>query len=103
MLQLAARRFASMVLIMAVVSFILFSIFETDKLAVAGKVLGPYTSQQQRELWLEQNGYNRPFPVRYVEWVGDALQGDFGNSIRFKTPVADILWPPLANTAILAA
>ena len=72
MLLLLARRLASMVLIMAVVSFVLFLIFEGNKLAVAGKVLGPYSSQEQRELWLEQNGYNRPFLVRYAEWVGDA-------------------------------
>lgn len=102
MLLLIARRLASMLLIMVVVSFVLFLIFETDKLAVAGKVLGPYSSLQQRELWLEQNGYNEPFLVRYASWVGNALQGDFGQSIRFKVPVSDILWPRLANTAILA-
>jgi peptide/nickel transport system permease protein len=102
MLILAARRLASMLLIMAVVSFILFLIFETDKLAVAGKVLGPYSSIEQRELWLEQEGYNRPFVVRYVEWVGNALRGDFGDSIRFKTPVSTLLWDRLANTGILA-
>ena len=102
MLLLMIRRLASMLLIMAVVSLLLFLIFESNKLAVAGKVLGPYSSVEQRELWLEQNGYNRPFPVRYVEWVGRALRGDFGNSIRFKTPVSDLLWDRLANTGILA-
>ena len=89
MLNLFLRRLASMVLIMAVVSFVLFLVFETDKLGVAGKVLGPYSSQQQREIWLEQNGYNRPFLVRYGEWVGKAVTGDFGDSIRFKTPVGE--------------
>jgi peptide/nickel transport system permease protein len=102
MLLLMARRFGSMLLIMAVVSFILFLIFETNKLAVAGKVLGPYSSVEQRELWLEQNGYNRPFVVRYVEWVGRAVRGDFGDSIRFKAPVSTLLWDRLANTGILA-
>ena len=102
MLVLAARRFGSMLLIMAVVSLILFVIFETDKLGVAGKVLGPYSSMEQRELWLEQNGYNRGFVTRYVEWVTNAVKGDFGQSIRFKTPVADLLWPRLANTGLLA-
>jgi peptide/nickel transport system permease protein len=102
MLLLTLRRIAAMILIMAVVSLLLFLIFETDKLAVAGKVLGPYSSLQQRELWLEQNGYNQPLLVRYLAWVGDALQGDFGQSIRFKVPVAEILWPRLANTGILA-
>ncbi|MZR30272.1 ABC transporter permease [Sneathiella litorea] len=102
MLILAARRFISMALIMVVISFTLFAIFETDKLAVAGKVLGPYSSTEQRELWLENNGYNEPFFERYVSWVGNALVGDFGDSIQFKVPVSEILWPRLANTAILA-
>lgn len=102
MLLLLVRRLASMLLIMAVVSFVLFLIFEGNKLSVAGKVLGPYSSQEQRELWLEQNGYNRSFVVRYGEWVGDALRGDFGDSIRFKAPVSELLWDRLANTGILA-
>jgi peptide/nickel transport system permease protein len=102
MLLLLMRRLASMLLIMAVVSFILFLIFEGNKLAVAGKVLGPYSSVEQRELWLEQNGYNRPFVARYVEWVGRAVRGDFGDSIRFKAPVSDLLWDRLGNTGILA-
>ena len=102
MLLLMIRRLASMLLIMAVVSFILFLIFEGNKLAVAGKVLGPYSSVEQRELWLEQNGYNRPFVTRYAEWVGRAVQGDFGDSIRFKAPVSDLLWDRLGNTGILA-
>ena len=103
MVRLVARRIATMVLIMLVVSFTLFAIFETDKLGVAGKVLGPYSSAQQRELWLEDHGYNRPFLLRYGEWVGNALRGDFGQSIRFKTPVSELLWSRLANTGILAA
>jgi peptide/nickel transport system permease protein len=102
MLLLLARRLASMLLIMAVVSFILFLIFEGNKLSVAGKVLGPYSSIEQRELWLEQNGYNRPFVTRYAEWVGRAVQGDFGESIRFKAPVSELLWDRLGNTGILA-
>ncbi|MDX6751676.1 ABC transporter permease [Geminicoccaceae bacterium 1502E] len=103
MLRLAARRFASMALIMVTVSLILFAIFETDKLAVAGKVLGPYSSVEQRELWLAENGYDRAFLVRYTEWIWNAVQGDFGQSLRFKVPVAEILWPRLAATGILAA
>ena len=102
MLLLMARRLASMLLIMVAVSFILFVVFESNKLGVAGKVLGPYSSVEQRELWLDQNGYNRGFLVRYIEWVGRAVHGDFGNSIRFKAPVSDLLWDRLANTGILA-
>ncbi|MEX1034819.1 MAG: ABC transporter permease [Sneathiella sp.] len=102
MLILAFRRFISMALIMAIISFTLFALFESDKLAVAGKVLGPYSNTEQRLLWLENNGYNEPFLARYGTWVGNALTGDFGQSIQYKTPVSEVLWPRLGNTAILA-
>lgn len=102
MIILILKRFASMILIMLVVSFILFAIFETDKLAVAGKVLGPYSSIAQREIWLEQNGYNTPFLERYVSWVAGAVRGDFGESIQYRAPVSDVLWDRLGNTGILA-
>jgi peptide/nickel transport system permease protein len=102
MLILTLKRLASMLLIMLVVSFILFALFETDKMAVAGKVLGAYSSQEQRELWLQNNGYNEPFLTRYITWVGNALHGDFGQSIQYKVPVAELLGDRLANTGILA-
>ncbi|MFZ0486774.1 MAG: ABC transporter permease [Arenicellales bacterium] len=102
MLILTLKRLASMMLIMLVVSFILFALFETDKLEVAGKVLGPYSSQEQREIWLEKNGYDRPFLERYVVWVYDAMRGDFGQSIQLKVPVSQVLGSRLKNTGILA-
>jgi len=102
MLILTLKRLTAMILIMAVVSLILFAIFETDKLNVAGKVLGPYSNLERREIWLEKNGYNDPFFTRYVRWVGNAAVGDFGESIKFRAPVSDLLWPRLANTGILA-
>lgn len=101
MLNLAFKRAVSMVLIMAVVSFALFALFEGDKMAVAGKVLGPYSSEAQRLLWIERNGYDTPFLSRYAAWLGDIVAGDFGRSIQLRVAVADVLWPRLANTAIL--
>lgn len=102
MLILTLKRLTSMILIMLVVSFLLFALFETDKLDVAGKVLGPYSSVEQREIWLENNGYNEPFLMRYVYWVGNVLRGDFGQSIQLKVPVSQVLGDRLANTGILA-
>lgn len=102
MLILTLKRLTSMILIMLVVSFILFALFETDKLEVAGKVLGPYSSQEQREIWLDAHGYNQPFLKRYALWVLDAARGDFGQSIQLKVPVSQVLGDRLANTGILA-
>jgi len=91
-----------MVLTMLVVSLLLFLLLEISPGNVAVKVLGPYTSEEQRNLWLEAHGYFDPIYVRYFRWLGNFAIGDFGESIRFKVPVSEVLWPRLANTGILA-
>lgn len=101
MLAILLRRFISMVLIMAVISIILFLLFESDKLSVAAKVLGQYSTVEQRELWLERNGYNQSGWWRYLVWVGNFVTGDWGRSIQFDEPVWDLVMPRLANTGIL--
>ena len=95
------RRLGAMVLTMLVVSLLLFLLLELTPGSVATKVLGPYSSEEQRTLWLEAHGYFEPLWVRYVSWLGKFATGDFGESIRFKVPVSDVLWPRLWNTAIL--
>jgi len=92
-----------MILTMIVVSIILFLMLEVNSESVAIKVLGPYSAPESREIWLEQHGYNDPLVLRYVRWLGNFVIGDFGESVRFKTAVSDVLWPRLGNTGILAA
>ncbi len=101
MIVFIARRVFFMAVTMFVVSLLVFLLLEVNGQAVAIRVLGPYTSEEQRQLWLEANGYLRPAYVRFSEWLVNVLQGDFGESIRFKAPVSDILWDRLKNTAIL--
>jgi peptide/nickel transport system permease protein len=58
-------------------------------------------TDQQVQVWLQQNGYTRPWVERYVEWLGGAVRGDLGTSTRFRAPVADVLWPRVALTGVL--
>ncbi|MGF1592088.1 MAG: ABC transporter permease [Kiloniellaceae bacterium] len=101
MLIFMLRRFGTMVLTMVVVSILVFLLLEINVESVAIKVLGPYTSMEQRNLWLERNGYFDPAILRYLRWLGNFVTGDFGQSVRFKVPVSEVLWPRLANTGIL--
>ncbi|WP_038206458.1 ABC transporter permease [Xenophilus azovorans] len=48
-------------------------------------------------------GLDRPAPVRYLEWLGGALRGDFGKTILGDTPVIDIIREPLKNSLLLGA
>ncbi len=103
MLNFLIRRLGMLVGTMLAVSLLTFLLLEVNGDAVVVKVIGPYSTQEQREIWLEANGYNEPAALRYVTWLWDGMRGDFGESIRYRAQVADVLWPRLANTAILAA
>lgn len=49
-----------------------------------------------------QLGLDRPLPVQYLRFVGNALTGDFGKSIRTGTPVSEMLGATLPVTLQLA-
>ena len=97
-----AKRAVFMVLTMIAVSILLILLLEVNVGSLPTRVLGPYITEVQAEQWLEEEGYNRPIYVRYFEWVGDMLTGDFGYSTRFQIPVSEVLWERLGNTALLA-
>ena len=102
MIRLIFRRFILMILTMLVVSLLTYLLLEINGDSVVVKVLGPYSTDEQRALWLEANGYNRPVWERYLSWLGNMVTGDFGQSLKYRAPVGDVLWPRLANTGILA-
>ncbi|MCR2805271.1 oligopeptide ABC transporter permease [Paenibacillus soyae] len=43
-------------------------------------------------------GLNNPWYEQYWDWVTNALQGDLGQSFRFKMPVTDLIGERIANT-----
>lgn len=50
----------------------------------------------------EKYGLNDPIPVQYVRWLGLALQGDLGESIRTREPVVKTVAGKLPITIQLA-
>jgi peptide/nickel transport system permease protein len=70
---------------------------------VARKLLGPYATQEQVDLLNREMGLDRPLLVRYGEYVWKVAQGDLGQSLVYRQPVATVLWDRLGNTLLLAA
>ena len=101
MLILISKRLGLMAVTMIAVSILVFLLLEINIHGVATKVLGPYSTQDQREIWLQRNGYYDPIHQRYLRWLGNFVVGDLGQSVRFKAPVIEVLMPRLKNTAIL--
>ena len=43
-------------------------------------------------------GFDRPLPIQYVDFVGNALTGDFGLSIRHRQPAMDMVMERMPAT-----
>ena len=46
-------------------------------------------------------GLDGPIQVQYVRWLQNAFQGDFGLSLKYKTPAMSVVEPLISNTLIL--
>ncbi|WP_075217749.1 ABC transporter permease [Mongoliimonas terrestris] len=59
------------------------------------------TAEQQAEMRAAY-GFDKPLPVQFVLWLGNALTGDLGTSIASGRPVADEVMRAVGNSLILA-
>lgn len=46
-------------------------------------------------------GLDGPIYLQYGKWIGSALQGDFGLSLKYKTPAMEVVSPLIGNTLLL--
>jgi len=102
MLQYALKRLGVAILVALTVSMITFSmLYLTGDPAMA--LAGETATQEDIENIRRVYGYDRPFPVQYADWLGNAIKGDFGRSHYLKTEVADVVFARLPTTMILGA
>ena len=47
-------------------------------------------------------GLDRPLHIQYIKYMGNVIQGDFGESFRFRGSVSDMIWERLPATVQLA-
>ena len=66
-------------------------------------LLTTYTSQEQYDAWGERWGLDKPLVVQYGIWLGNALKGDFGESLRELRPVRKVILERIPATLQLAA
>jgi peptide/nickel transport system permease protein len=64
-------------------------------------LLPPETPFEQREIFREQMGFNRPLVVQYVDFLGDAVRGDFGESFRTGRPAVQLVMERMPATLTL--
>lgn len=58
-------------------------------------------SSAERERATAALGLDAPIHVQYFRWLGDALHGDFGMSLKYRRPVAEVIGEVWGNTLAL--
>ncbi|WP_421594903.1 ABC transporter permease [Rahnella sp. PD4] len=102
MLELVMKRLISAIPTLFLVTLMVFSLQKLlpgDPItAMAGEERDPAVIAQLRE----QYHLNDPIPSQYFHWVGNALRGDFGNSLRTQEPVLQLIASKLPVTLELS-
>jgi len=57
----------------------------------AEAIVGPDAPQATIEQIRHQYGFDRPWPLRYAEWLGGIARGDFGQSFLRRQPVVELI------------
>ncbi|MBO7729544.1 MAG: ABC transporter permease [Lachnospiraceae bacterium] len=99
------KKLASLIVILLILSFLVFGLMylapgdpAERKLSEQGIAINKETLEAERA----KMGLDRPFLVRYGEWLSGIIRGDFGASYKDDMPVGPKLAAGLKNTFILA-
>ena len=102
-LSIVFRRGLSLLITLAVMSFIIFLLVEIMPGDVAQMILGQSATEEAVSALREARGLNDPVMERYFRWVGGVLTGDLGESIYMKgISINSILWRRVGHSLVLA-
>jgi peptide/nickel transport system permease protein len=101
-LRLIAQRLALGVATLLVVSILIFAGTQLLPGDVAQAILGQAATPEALANIRTELNLDRPPYVRYAEWLGRFLQGDFGMSLANRQPISDMIGGRLGNTLFLA-
>lgn len=91
---------APLLFIVSVLTFSFTSLLPSDPVDL---ILGDTGTEEQHEMLRERMGLNEPIHVRYLQWLGRALQGDLGSSYFNSVSVMGAVMQRLPVTLSLTA
>ena len=105
MLVFILRRLAQAIVVMLTVAFLAFMLFQYVGDPVTN-LLGQDATQEQRDALRKDLGLDQPFPVQFARFIGNAVQGEFGLSLRQGRKVSSLIverFPATLELSLAAA
>src|ERR671922_366196 len=89
----------------SIISFIIIQLPPGDyvtsyiaQMAATGSII----SEQEAENLRQQYGLNQPIYVQYYKWMAQVVRGNFGMSMEWRRPVAEVIGDRLWLTVIVS-
>jgi len=96
------RRLAQLLPVLIGISIISFFLMKLIPGDPARMMLGPKASAEAVAAVRDRLGLDQPVIQQYLGYMGNVVQGDLGDSIRFQVPVSDLILQALPVTGFLA-
>src|SRR5687768_442191 len=95
------RRIALLVPVLVIVGIVVFTLVHLTPGDPASIMLGREATEEQKDALRERLGLDEPFHIQFVEWFGNAVMLDFGESLFLQMPVTDALLERVQPTGLL--
>ncbi len=103
LLTMVFQRLGLGLVTLLVVSIIIFSGVELLPGDLAQEILGQAATEETVAAFRRELGLDQPAYIRYFDWLGGILQGDFGKSLANQRQISELIGTRLANTLFLAS
>lgn len=101
MLAYATRRVLATIPVILIVALFVFSLLYIAPGDPAAIIAGDQATPDDVERIRASLGLDRPFVIRFVDWLWSVLQGDLGNSIFTNLPVSHMIQQRIEPTLSL--
>jgi len=98
MITYILRRILSSIPVLFGILFVTFALARLIPGDPCRAILGEKATDSICEDFLHRHGLDRPIHIQFITYVGEIVQGDFGDSIRYNKPVTDLLIERLPTT-----
>lgn len=102
MVKYIAKRLGQTMLIVFLVSFLTFllvAIMPKDPVYI---LYGTDITPEEYDIAYKALGLDQPLLVRYADWLGNALRGNFGVSYKYHMPVMEVIGQKIGVTLYLS-
>ncbi|MGN0625806.1 MAG: ABC transporter permease [Oscillospiraceae bacterium] len=101
MLKYCLKKAGQVAIVMLLISFFSFAIIDLAPGDISSMYITEDMTEEEKAIVIEKLGLDKSMPEQYLAWLGEALKGNFGVSLSYKTPVMPMLTKRLPSTILL--